>query len=161
MTSSKNIARVLVPLLITCACSAAHARAQVKHDTAFHNLQMRGRVVMGVDQYTSTHKFEDLADGGRIELQRDSADPTGVAAIREHLQAIAKAFAAGDFSAPAIVHMKEVPGVAVMAARRKLIRYTFRGLDRGGAVRIESRDPAAIRAIHDFLSFQRSEHRVH
>ena len=46
-------------------------------DSAFAALQERGKVAMGVDQYTSAHRFDDLADGGRIELQRDPADTVG------------------------------------------------------------------------------------
>jgi len=31
-------------------------------------MQSRGAHVMGVDQYTSAHVFEDLPDGGRVVL---------------------------------------------------------------------------------------------
>lgn len=137
------------------------AAQTAKHDSAFHAMQMRGRVVMGVDQYTSTHKFESLPDGGRIELQRDVDDAKGTDAIRQHLTAIANAFAKGDFSAPAMVHMKDVPGAAAMSARKTAIRYEYKQLKRGGEIRITTRDPAAIRAIHAFLAFQRSEHHAH
>ena len=132
-----------------------------KHDSTFHAMQMRGRVVMGVDQYTSTHKFESLPDGGRIELQRDVDDAKGADLIRQHLTAIANAFSKGDFSAPATVHMKDVPGAADMSARKAAIRYEYKQLKRGGEIRITTRDPAAIRAIHAFLAFQRSEHHAH
>ena len=54
---------------------------------------------MGVDQYTSSHQFDDLPEGGRIELQRDSTDTAGVRTIRDHLQHIALAFAGGATSA--------------------------------------------------------------
>ncbi len=73
---------------------------------------------------------------------------------------IAVAFARGDFSTPGMVHMREVPGSAVMAARAGAIRYEFRALPRGGEVVITTRDPEALRAIHAFLAFQRSDHRV-
>lgn len=129
-------------------------------DSAFAALQRRGRVAMGVDQYTSTHCFDALADGGRIELQRDTDDPAGVAAIREHLRGIADAFSRGDFGTPAFVHMREVPGAAVMAARRGAITYTYRDLPRGGEIRIRTADLGAIRAIHDFMAFQRGDHRA-
>jgi hypothetical protein len=129
-------------------------------DAEFAALQTRGAAAMGVDQYTSTHRFEDLPDGGRIELQRDTEDAEGIAAIRTHLQHIAAAFARGDFATPAMVHMREVPGTAGMAARAGAIRYEYRGLPRGGEVVITTRDPEAIRAIHAFLAFQRSDHRA-
>jgi hypothetical protein len=50
---------------------------------------------MGVDQYTSSHQFDDLPEGGRIELQRDSTDTAGVRTIRDHLRHIALAFREG------------------------------------------------------------------
>ena len=129
-------------------------------DSAFAAMQERGKQAMGVDQYTSTHHFDADADGGRIELQRDVDDTAGVAAIRRHLQDIATAFAAGNFSGPEFVHMQEVPGTAVMAAKRALITYTYRELPRGGEVRIVTKDAVAITAIHEFLAFQQREHRT-
>lgn len=138
----------------------SHAHGAAPADSEFAALQQRGKAAMGVDQYTSTHCFDALADGGRIELQRDSDDPAGVATIRAHLRSIADAFAAGDFSTPAAVHMREVPGAAVMAARRGAITYTYRDLPRGGEVRIRTADAEALRAIHDFMAFQRDDHRA-
>jgi hypothetical protein len=129
-------------------------------DTAFDAMQHRGRQAMGVDQYTSTHMFDAREDGGRIELQRDVDDTAGVAAIRQHLKDIAAAFATGDFSIPGMVHMQAVPGTTVMSAKRGVITYTYRDLPRGGELRIVSRDAAAIAAIHEFLAFQRREHRT-
>ena len=127
-------------------------------DSGFAALQERGRRAMGVDQYTSTHRFDALGDGGRIELQRDTDDSAGVAAIRAHLQEIARAFAAGDFATPAFVHLREVPGTRVMALKHDVIAYRFAPLPRGGEVRITTRDAGALRAIHEFMAFQRGEH---
>lgn len=133
-------------------------------DSAFAAMQERGASprAMGVDQYTSSHRFEALPDGGRIELQRDVDDPEGVEQIRTHLRAIATAFAAGDFTIPGFVHDRiEVPGTSRMRERREAIRYDFRELPRGGEVLIRSEDPEAVRAIHEFLTFQRTDHRTH
>lgn len=129
-------------------------------DSAFAAVQARGRMVMGVDQYTSTHHFDVREDGGRIELQRDVDDPAGVAQIRTHLQSLAAAFASGDFSSPAMVHMQTVPGTAVMAEKKAVIRYRYRPLPRGGELRMTTRDPAAKAAIAEFLAFQRMDHRA-
>jgi hypothetical protein len=135
------------------------AEAQ-SHDSAFTALQERGRTVMGVDQYTSTHRFDDLPNGGRIELQRDGSDSAGVRAIRVHLAQIARAFAAGDFTLPGMVHARDVPGTRTLTARRESIVYEFRPLPGGGEVRITTSDPDARKAIHTFLAFQRREHRA-
>lgn len=137
-----------------------HAGAASRTDSAFRALQKRGAGVMGVDQYTSSHKFEATPDGGRIELVRQVDDSVGTHTIREHLRTVAHQFAAGDFSASAAVHAREVPGTSVMRARRTAIRYEVRPLPRGGELRIMTRDPDALRAIHEFLAFQRADHRT-
>ena len=144
----------IVSLWLAMLAAACHKQ----DDTAFAALQSRGHVAMGVDQYTSSHRFEPLADGGRIELQRDVVDSLGVAQIRRHLQGIAVAFKAGQFDTPMFVHAQVVPGTAGMASHRDAIAYTYRDLPRGGEVRITSTDSLAIAAIHEFLAFQRSEH---
>ena len=139
--------------------SSQHAQ-HMQSDSAFAAVQRRGQGVMGVDQYTSSHVFEPLPDGGRIELQRNVDDSAGVAQIRRHLNEVAHQFEQGDFSAPFLVHDQEVPGTAVMREKQSRIRYEVRNLPRGGEIRITTRDTAALTAVHDFLTFQRSDHRA-
>jgi hypothetical protein len=146
---------LLASLFILVVLSAPGASAQ---DSSFATMQRRGKIAMGVDQYTSVHRFDDLADGGRIELQRDRDDTEGVRTIRKHLQKIARAFSTGDFSTPAFVHMRDVPGTQTMAARRAQIRYRFEPLPRGGELRIVTADSMALEAVHQFLAFQRDDH---
>jgi hypothetical protein len=159
--------RILFGALLAFASPAArcvaaqHTHADMdpaSHDSAFAAMQERGRVVMGVDQYTSTHHFDDLPNGGRIVLVRNADDSAGAARILQHLRAIATAFKAGDFTSPMLVHFKDVPGAAVMASKKALIDYWVRGLDRGAELTIRTTDPDAIRAVHEFLAFQRTEH---
>ncbi|MGE5230900.1 MAG: hypothetical protein ACM3NS_04115 [Deltaproteobacteria bacterium] len=138
--------------------ASAARRADATRDSAFAGVQARGEQVMGVDQYTSTHVFEPLPDGGRIALERDAPDSAGAAVIRRHMEHIAAAFGAGDFTLPGVVHAREVPGTVVMAAKRSAITYTVEALPRGAALRIRTSDPDALRAIHDFLAFQQRDH---
>jgi len=124
-------------------------------------MQTRGARVMGVDQYTSAHVFEDLPDGGRVVLDRDDpADTAAIVTIRAHMRDIQAAFRAGDFTKPFAVHAQTVPGTAVMRARRAAISYEQIDRPRGGEVRIRTNDPEAVAAIHEFLAFQRREHRA-
>ena len=116
---------------------------------------------MGVNQYTSAHRFESLPDGGRIELQRDTSDRAGVETIRAHMRDIAARFSRGDYTIPGFVHAREVPGTQVMAQRKGQITYEARELPGGAEVRIRATDPVAVQAIHEFLAFQRSDHRAH
>src|SRR3954471_11589092 len=116
--------RLLTVITIASMASMASMASTVSaQDTSFAAMQQRGKQAMGVDQYTSTHKFDALPGGGRIELQRDTDDKEGIAVIRAHIRDIAKAFGAGDFSTPEFVHMQTVPGTKVMAARRAVITY--------------------------------------
>jgi hypothetical protein len=148
------IAALIVPAI-------AGAQAQPVHDSAHAahaDMQKRGAEVMGVDQETSVHVFEALPNGGIIELQRAGADTAGARVIRRHLRDIALAFRAGDFSGPSYIHMTSVPGAKVMTERRNYIRYDYRELPRGGALRISTTDPAARKAIWEFIAYQRNEH---
>ncbi|HSH46294.1 MAG TPA: hypothetical protein VK966_10580 [Longimicrobiales bacterium] len=136
--------------------------AAAETDSSFAALQQRGGSArgMGVDQYESAHRFDDLEDGGRIELQDTAGNDAAVERIRTHMQGIARAFAGGDFSTPGFVHdMHEVPGTRVMAERRDAIRFEYAPLPRGGEVRIQTTDSVAMRAIHEFMEFQRRDHR--
>ena len=144
--------RLLAAALIVAACGRTK-------DADFAAMQERGQMVMGVDQYTSAHIFEDLPDGGRVVLDRDSTgDSSGVATIRQHMRDIAAAFRAGDFTKPFQVHAQVVPGTAAMQEHRTAIEYEVIDRLRGGEVRMRSSDPAAVGAIHEFLAFQRSGH---
>lgn len=153
---------LLVPVLrapLRAQDHATHDHASMTaRDTSFAGMQARGRSAIGVDQYTSAHRFDDTPDGGRIVLQREASDSAGTRVIREHLASIAQQFGSGNFAVPGFVHATEVPGTAVMQTRRRRIAYRFEPLPGGGQVTIRTSDPEAVRAIHQFLGFQRTEH---
>ncbi len=154
---------ILAAAVGACGDQPGSAAGEPADDPAFAGLQERGAAPegMGVDQYRSVHRFDDLPDGGRIEFQDAAGDDAAVARIRTHLQEIVVDFARGDFSTPAFVHsMDAVPGTRTMAERKEAIRYTYSQLPRGGEVRIETADTSALRAIHEFLAFQRLDHRA-
>ena len=148
----------LAMAMMACGPSASPKISAGAGDSAFAGVQARGGVAMGVNQYTSRHVFEPLPDGGRIALQRDAADSEGAAQIRRHMHEIAGRFAAGDFTLPGFVHARVVPGTEIMATRRAAITYGVDTLPRGAALRIRSADSTAVRAIHEFLAFQRHDH---
>jgi hypothetical protein len=166
----KRRALLLFALLAACGrgdveppalpAAGAEAEPHAGSDSAFAALQERGAGGMGVDQYQAEHHFDILPDGGRIELQYRSDDEAAIERIREHMQQIASDFSRGDFSTPAFVHMQDVPGTHVMAARRERIRYEYRPLPRGGEVRMTTGDAEALEALRSFIEFQRREHRA-
>lgn len=158
----KRLLLAAATVLVLSGCRAGDRPSDVagsgSRDSGFAGVQRRGAAVMGVNQYTSHHGFEPLADGGRIELERGVDDSAGVAQIRRHMALIARQFATGDFRLPGVVHDREVPGTRIMAERRAAISYTVESLPRGGAVRVRTTDTVALQAIHEFLAFQRQDH---
>jgi putative ubiquitin-RnfH superfamily antitoxin RatB of RatAB toxin-antitoxin module len=130
-------------------------------DSGFRDVQSRGAGVMGVDQDTSVHVFESLADGGRIILERPSAaDSSEIRTIRAHMRDIAAQFQRGDFRAPFLVHAQTVPGTVAMARLASAISYAPMDRPRGAELRISTQNPTALKAIHEFLAFQRADHRA-
>lgn len=144
------------------ACSDKTARVEVSNkDSAFATVQERGKAVMGVDQYTSKHVFEDLPDGGRVVLEmKDVADTAEIAIIRAHMQEILKDFRSGNFTKPFQVHAMDVPGTDVMRTGAARINYSVVDRPRGAELRMATTDSTVLAAIRKFLEFQRSDHRA-
>jgi hypothetical protein len=152
---------ILTLALLPIAACGRQDQVETKSDSSFAALQQRGETAMGVNQYTSQHVFEPLPDGGRIVLQREASDSGGVAAIRAHMDTISKSFGNGAFAVPGFVHATgDVPGTAAMKRLKAEITYTPQDLPGGAQVVISTRNPQAISAIHEFLAFQRMDHRA-
>ena len=54
--------------------------------------------------------------------------------------------------------MQNVPGTKTMADKKAAITYTPRDIPRGAELRITTTDPDALKAVHEFLAFQKHEH---
>jgi len=121
----------------------------------------RGDKGMGFSHTKTTHHFRIGADGGAIEVTaNDANDQASRDQIRAHLAHIAKLFGQGNFEIPMFVHDQKPPGAEVMAQMKSNIVYQYEELETGGRVRIITTDPQALKAVHDFLRFQITEHRT-
>jgi hypothetical protein len=127
-----------------------------------HAVDRRGAAVMGFDQGVTKHHFLLFTDGGAIDVAaNDAADGKNRDAIRSHLPHIAMMFGNGNFAAPMLVHdSTEVPGTAVMTARKDRIRYQYVETTMGGRVNIVTTDAEALAAVHAFLRFQIADHKT-
>jgi hypothetical protein len=144
---------VMVPL----AASAAAQHEHHDHDA----MNARGEKAMGFSQTATTHHFRLLPDGGYVQVQANLADDTASRDhIRMHLQEQAKKFAGGEFGAPELTHDRVPPGVPQMQKLKSSIRYQYEEIEGGGRLRITSKDPAAVAAIHQFLKFQIEDHKT-
>jgi hypothetical protein len=131
------------------------------HDMADEQMNKRGDHVMGFDHTKTTHHFLLQEQGGSIEVTANSSDDVESRdQIRMHLKHIAMMFADGNFAAPMLIHEQTPPGVPVMQALKGEIKYNYEEIDRGAAVRISTKNPTALKSIHDFLRFQIKEHKT-
>src|SRR6185436_8334831 len=128
---------------------------------ADEQMNKRGDHVMGFDHMKTTHHFLLQESGGSIEVTANSSeDVESSQQIRMHLKHIAMMFAEGNFNAPMLIHDQTPPGVPVMQELKGEIRYNYEEIDRGAAVRISTKNPAALNAIYDFLRFQIKDHKT-
>jgi len=108
---------------------------------------------------TARHRFEDLADGGRIVLERVDGDSAGIREVRTHLQAVRDALARGDFALSVRRHgTDEIPGRAVITAGVARLVVTYADTPTGGTVTLRHPEPSVVHAIHAFLAWQRASH---
>ena len=150
----------------TCCVALAvmlsfYAHAQQTLDQHHEGVVQRGDQVMGFSHEKTIHHFRLTPDGGTIEaLATNPSDAASREQIRTHLEHIAQMFHDGNFNAPMLIHAQMPPGVPAMKKLRKDIRYDVEETPSGARVKVSSRNPQAIAAIHDFLKFQIQDHRT-
>src|ERR1700722_5740232 len=121
----------------------------------------RGEKGMGFSQTSTTHHFLLLPTGGAIQVEaNDPNDKSSRDNVRMHLHHIQHAFQSGDFNIPMFVHDTTPPGVPAMKSHAKNIHCSTEDTANGGRVLIQTKDQAALEAIHSFLRFQITEHKT-
>lgn len=136
---------------------AAHQKEAARVD----GVNARGDEAMGFDHSKTAHHFFLNRDGGLIQVEANEASDTASRdAIRGHLAVIAARFSDGAFDLPMFIHAEVPPGVPVMKEKRKGISYSYEPTEKGGRVRITTRDSEALAAVHAFLEFQIRDHQT-
>jgi hypothetical protein len=145
----------LTTMLILCAY------AQQTPDPHHEGVVQRGDHVMGFSHEKTIHHFRLTPDGGTIEaLAINPSDSASREQIRTHLEHIAQMFHNGNFNAPMLIHAQTPPGVPTMKKLRNDIRYIVEETPNGARLKVSSRNPQAVAAIHDFLKFQIQDHQT-
>jgi hypothetical protein len=140
----------------SCPMHKEHMKEAAQHQA---DVEKHGDEAMGFPHDKTTHHFRLYSDGGAIEVTvNDSKDSQNLQAIKSHLTHIVTMFSNGEFSIPIFVHDQVPPGAPVMKGKRAEISYNFEELPAGGRVRIKTRNPDALNAIHEFLRFQIVDH---
>ena len=130
-------------------------------DNQHQGVAEHGDHEMGFSHDKTAHHFRLYADGGAIEADaKDAQDTASRDAIRSHFAHIAKLFAAGDFEIPMLIHAQNPPGAETMKRLREAIQYKLENTERGGRIRITTKNAEALQAVHSFLRFQISDHQT-
>ena len=147
------------PDMTSCPMHEKHqAAAQDDHQKG---VVKRGDQAMGFSHEKATHHFRLYAGGGAIEVEaNDPQDAENRDAVRSHFSHIVKMFEVGDFSIPMLIHAQNPPGTETMKRLREVIEYKLENTERGGRIRITTKNAEALEAIHTFLRFQISDHQT-
>jgi hypothetical protein len=155
-----RIKAILTVLALASAIQAQQANTQTA-EQQHAAMTKRGNAGMGFSQDKTTHHFILLKDGGTIQVSvNDPKDYASRDHIRMHLSHVAEMFSVGDFDVPMFIHDTTPPGVPTMTKLHSEIHYRYQETDTGGRINIETVNPKALEAVHEFLRFQIAEHKT-
>jgi hypothetical protein len=151
---------ILAVLVLASAIQAQQSNPQTTEQQ--HAAMMkRGDDGMGFSHEKTTHHFILLKDGGAIQVSvNDPKDDASREHIRMHLSHVAEMFSAGNFNVPMFIHDTTPPGVPTMEKLHSEIRYQYEQTDTGAKILITTVNKKAVKAVHEFLRFQISEHQT-
>ena len=159
MINRNNRRVVLMLVLTTLLCLPVSGQQQGQHQ--MDEMNKRGDKHMGFDHLKTTHHFLLANDGGSIQVEaNDLKDTESRDQIRRHLRHITMMFSDGNFEVPMLVHEKTPPGGETMKQLKGAIDYQFSETERGASIKISTSDTQALKAIHEFLKFQITEHKT-
>ncbi len=143
----------------SCPMHEQHKASQ--EDQHHQGVVERGDQVMGFSHVKTAHHFRLYSDGGAVEAEAsDAEDTVSRDAIRAHLEHIATLFAAGEFSAPMLIHEQNPPGTEEMKRLHDTIQYNLESTERGARLRITTKNAEALEGVHKFLRFQIADHQT-
>ncbi len=153
--------RAITPILILASSILAQQPTAPAPEQQHAEMMKRGDTGMGFAHEKTTHHFFLLRDGGVIRVSaNDPKDDVSRDHIRMHLSHVATMFSKGDFNIPMFIHDTTPPGVPTMERLHKEIHYHYEQTDAGAKIVIATTNPAALKAVHEFLRFQISEHQT-
>ena len=150
ISSFFTILATVVLLLPVCDGQAETPQARV-HRMSSH--------VMPFEISKTIHIFKMTEFGGIQQvISRDPGETDQVALIREHLRHEAERFERGDYSDPARLHGKDMPGLAELSASPSAIQVSYSDIPAGGQLLFKTEDLRLLTAIHRWFGAQLSEH---
>ncbi len=148
-----------IELLSIAAFAALTSPAYADTPSANQNAVMiHGAQIMPFDMSTAKHMFLPSSNGGVVEVMVNNMEPTQIALVRSHLLAEAAKFARGDYSDPAYIHGKMMPGLAKLESGAARVSVRYFETPTGAAITFSSADREMVSAVHDWLAAQQRDH---
>ncbi len=127
--------------------------------TIQEHVHRMSHTVMPFDMSKTIHIFKMTETGGVEKvLARDPRETRQIALIRQHLKLESKKFQHGDYSDPARLHGKDMPGLKELQAGAAHIEITYSELPAGAQITFKTRSLRLLTAIHRWFGAQLSEH---
>lgn len=147
-------------LLALAAAAALAAPAGAADAQRQAEVARRGPDVMPFSLKATQHVFTKTPDGGvQKVVARQASDAEQVRLVRAHLRDIRTQFLQGDFSGPAHIHGKEMPGLAqLQAARPGQIAIDYKDVAGGAELDYRTSDARLVQALHRWFDAQVSDH---
>ena len=122
-------------------------------------VRARGPDVMSFSLDATQHVFEKAPNGGTQRVIARAGHAEEIPKIRDHLRAIAAAFAARDFSGPTHIHGEGMPGLAELkAASSTDLTVEYRDVNDGGEITYRATSDSVRNAVHQWFDAQLSDH---
>jgi len=155
----KSLFAILFTLLIVNPSYALDKASEKRLD----EVARKGAHVMPFDLELTTHIFSKKPTGGIQQvIVKNRQNTQQIKLIRQHLSKISSEFQRGDFSGPAKIHGKTMPGIEKLSqAKHRQINIAYKELVDGAEITFSSHEPTFIKAIHHYFDAQLSDHARH
>ena len=128
------------------------------NDSSSTVVMQHGAQIMPFDQSQVMHMFLPDSNGGVLEVVVHDMDQMQISLVRSHLLQEAAKFARGDYSDPAYIHGKAMPGLARLASGVSLVSVRYSETPTGAAIIFSSSDRDMVSTIHQWLVAQQRDH---
>lgn len=167
--NNSSPSRNLKPLIIGLGIASLLSIAGIiflRQNMAMHQRQAEvalvGSQVMPFDLEATTHEFKPLPNGGLQTVTADNpTDSQQIELIQSHLEEESAKFQTGDFSDPAKIHGKDMPGLASLQSGFSSVDVQYTALANGGKIHYVTDNADLVTAIHTWFNAQRSDHGHH
>jgi hypothetical protein len=146
--SSAIMAFALVVSPLTVQADDSHANMVMQH----------GAQVMPFDQSQAMHIFLPDSNGGILEIVVHDMNQAQISLVRSHLLQEAAKFTSGNYSDPAYIHGKKMPGLDQLQSGALRVSVRYFETPTGAAITLRSTDRDMVSAIHQWLAAQQRDH---